>query len=78
MKIAQPLCNIYFLKLLTFGEWCGILCMSGEGSTPSDRQAGAKPFKPQGVKLVQAEQYGRPALRVAEVKARLLGERGKP
>ena len=42
------------------------------------RQTEAKPFKPQGAELVQAEQYRRPALRVAEVKARLLGERGKP
>ena len=48
------------------------------GAPPPVRQAGAKPFKPQRVKLVQAEQYRRPALRVAEVKARLLGERGKP
>jgi len=39
MKITQPLCNIYFPKPLTFGERCGILCMSGEGSTPT-RPAG--------------------------------------
>ena len=77
MKITQPFCNIYFPKLLTFGERCGILCMSGEGNTHQTGRPGQS-RKPQGVELVQAEQYGRPALRVAEVKARLLGERGKP